>query len=212
MKLGIYGGTFGPVHLGHIRAAHAFLSACALDRLYILPTAVSPHKQMSAEDTPEDRLQMLKIAFSVPEYADDRIVISDYEQKRGGKSYTILTLEHFSAESADITMLCGTDMFLTLEKWYRGDDILRMAKICCLCRTEDAAARAEIEQKAEEYRKSYGTVIFLPDFSPIPISSTEIRQRIACGESTDGLLAPAVRDHIDRHGLYRGNAATDAQS
>ena len=95
-KIGIYGGTFGPVHLGHIRAAHAFLDACCLDRLYILPTAIPPHKAVSQADTPEERLQMLKLAFSEPEYADDRIIVSDYEQKRGGKSYTILTLEHFA--------------------------------------------------------------------------------------------------------------------
>ena len=203
MKLGIYGGTFGPVHLGHIRAAHAFLDACALDRLYILPTAIPPHKAASQADTPEDRLQMLKLAFSEPAYADERIVISDYEQTRGGKSYTVLTLEHFSNESQDITMLCGTDMFLTLERWYRGDDILRMAKICCLCRDDDPAAIRAIGEAAQHYRAAYGTTVYLPAFDPLVISSTEIRARIARSETTDGLLSPTVREYIDAHGLYR---------
>ena len=202
-KIGIYGGTFGPVHLGHIRAAHAFLDACCLDRLYILPTAIPPHKAVSQADTPEDRLQMLKLAFSEPEYADDRIIVSDYEQKRGGKSYTILTLEHFAEESDDITMLCGTDMFLTLERWYRGEDILRMAHICCLCRDDDPASMNEIEKTAAHYRDTYATTVILPPFSPLVISSTEIRARIAAGQSTNDVLPASVRGYIDEHGLYR---------
>ncbi len=203
MKLGIYGGTFGPVHLGHIRAAHAFLDAGRLDRLYILPTAIPPHKAASDKDTPANRLQMLKLAFSEQEYADDRIVVSDYEQKRGGKSYTILTLEHFAKESHDITMLCGTDMFLTLEKWYRGEDILRMADICCLCRDDNPSAMEEIRKTAARYRNAYGTEIILPPFSPLVISSTEIRARIAAGQPTDDVLPASVRRYIDTHGLYR---------
>ena len=203
MKLGIYGGTFGPVHLGHIRASHAFLDACALDRLYILPTAIPPHKAVSQADTPGDRLQMLKLAFSEPEYADDRIVISDYEQKRGGKSYTILTLEHFAMESDDITMLCGTDMFLTLERWYRGGDILRMADICCLYRDDDPVSREDILKTAEKYRDMYGTCVIVPSFSPLVISSTEIRARIAAGQPTEDVLPASVRRYIDGHNLYR---------
>ncbi|MBE6658450.1 MAG: nicotinate (nicotinamide) nucleotide adenylyltransferase [Ruminococcaceae bacterium] len=203
MKLGIFGGTFGPVHLGHIRAAHAFLNECALDRLYILPTAIPPHKAASAQDQPGDRLNMLHLAFSQPEYADDRITVSDYEQTRGGKSYTILTLEHFAKESDDITLLCGTDMFLTLERWYRGEDILRMADICCLYRDADPASALAVAEAAARYRAAYGTHVILPSYTPLVISSTEIRARIANQQSTEGLLPSAVRSYIDEHGLYR---------
>ena len=205
MKLGIYGGTFGPVHLGHIRAAHAFIEACRLDRLYILPTAIPPHKAASEQDTPQDRLQMLRLAFSEPQYADDRIVISDYEQTRGGKSYTILTLEHFINESGDLTMLCGTDMFLTLERWYRGEDILRMTDICCLCRDDDPVSEEKIRETADRYRAVYGTRVILPTFRPLVISSTEIRTRIAAGQSTDDVLPETVRGYIDTHRLYRNS-------
>lgn len=203
MKLGIYGGTFGPVHLGHIRAAHTFLKACALDRLYIIPTAIPPHKAASEADTPADRLQMLACAFSAPDYADDRIVISDYEQTRGGKSYTILTLEHFMKESDDLTLLCGTDMFLSLERWYRGTDILRTAKICCLCRDDDPSSRKAAADTAAHYRMTYGTHVILPSYTPFVISSTEVRARIAAGLPTDDVLPAAVRNYIDEHGLYR---------
>ena len=202
-KIGIYGGTFGPVHLGHIRAAHAFLDACNLDRLYILPTAIPPHKAASQTDTPEDRLQMLKLAFAEPEYADHRIIVSDYEQKRGGKSYTILTLEHFLQESCDVTLLCGTDMFLTLERWYRGEDILRMADICCLSRDDDPASDAAIDEVSLHYWETYGTNMYFPDFDPLIISSTEVRARIAAGQPTDDVLPISVRSYIDEHGLYR---------
>ena len=203
MKLGIYGGTFGPVHLGHIRAAHAFLDTCALDRLYILPTAIPPHKAASAQDTPEDRLHMLRLAFAEEAYHDPRIVVSDYEQTRGGKSYTILTLEHFSKESEDITMLCGTDMFLTLERWYRGEDILRKTRICCLCRDDDPTADTQIQQTAAHYRNAYGTDVILPPYSPLVISSTAVRARIAAGHPTNDVLPASVRRYIDEHHLYR---------
>ncbi|MBO5649849.1 MAG: nicotinate (nicotinamide) nucleotide adenylyltransferase [Clostridia bacterium] len=203
MRIGIYGGTFGPVHNGHLRAAMTFLQVCKPDRLYILPTAIPPHKAASALDTPSHRLEMLRLAFSEPEYADDRITVSDYEQTRGGKSYTVLTLEHFRTESDDVTLLCGTDMFLTLADWYRGGDILRMASVCCLCREGNAEERTRAVQKAEEYRARYNTRIHLPSFEPLPVSSTEIRRRIAAGEDTSGLMPACVRAYIDANGLYR---------
>ena len=100
-------------------------------------------------------------------------------------------------------MLCGTDMFLTLERWYRGEDILRMAAICCLCRDGDSDAAEAIAKTAAHYRNAYGTTVLLPSFEPLVISSTEIRARIAAGQSTDGLLSPSVRSYIDAHNLYR---------
>lgn len=202
-RIGIYGGTFDPVHMGHLHAAEVFLRTCSLDRLYILPTGITPHKQVRADDDPRDRLHMLEIAFSHPDYADPRIVVSDYEQKQTGKSYTILTLEHFREESGNLFLLCGTDMFLTLPKWYRGDEILQSTSIVCLERTDDPEQHTTVLAAAKQYREEYGTEVFLPPFSPIEISSTEIRRRIQANESTEGLLLPAVRAYIDDKNLYR---------
>ena len=200
MRIGIYGGTFSPPHAGHIRAAVQFLSVCDLDRLYILPTATPPHKEISPNDDPARRLAMCYLAFNG---IDDRIVVSDYEQKRGGKSYTILTLEHFRLMSPDLVLLCGTDMFLTLDTWFRGEDILRTTAVCCLLRTNDTGDAEAVRRRAAYYRETFGTECYLPAFSPIDISSTALREMIARGLPTDGLLTPAVRDYIDEHGLYK---------
>ena len=200
-RLGIYGGSFAPVHLGHIRAAKAFLEACALDVLYVIPAGIPPHKQPAKGDTPEDRLAMLKIAFSAPEIADERIHISDYELTRPGKSYTILTLEHFRAESSRIFLLCGTDMFLTLPRWFRGEEILSSTAVVCFAR--EAGEGAAIGEAAARYRRDYHAEIYLPPLEPFPMSSTEVRRAVAEGKPTDGMLPPDVRAYIDAHGLYR---------
>ncbi len=201
-KIGIYGGTFNPPHKGHIHAARTFLDACCLDRLYILPTAIPPHKQTMAGDNPAHRLAMTRLAFAD---IDARIVVSDYEQTRGGKSYTVLTLEHFRSLSDDLYLLCGTDMFLTLDKWYRGDEILSMAKICCLVR-EDAAAFAgaaqAVREKAAEYRARFGTEVLLPDYTPLPVSSTQLRDAIRAGGAADAYLTESVKRYIGEHKLY----------
>ncbi len=198
-NIGIYGGTFNPPHMGHIRAARAFLDACALDVLYILPTAVPPHKEAMAGDDPEKRLAMCRLAFAG---LDERTVVSDYEQTRGGKSYTVLTLEHFRAQSENLFLLCGTDMFLTLDTWFRGDDILRMANICCLAREDDPAASAKIAEKARSYRERFGTHIILPSFTPLPISSTAVRAMAKEGQPLDGVVSASVLAYMKEHKLY----------
>ncbi len=185
--------------MGHIRAARAFLDTYAPDILYILPTAVPPHKSVAADENPVNRLEMSRLAF---ENLDPRISVSDYEQTRGGKSYTILTLEHFRETADDICLLCGTDMFLTLDTWFRGEDILRMAKICCLLREDDPTAADRIRQKADFYRAAFGTEIIFPQFTPLPISSTVLRDMVKNGQSTQGYVTDPVRIYIDEHKLY----------
>ncbi len=209
--IGIYGGTFNPVHMGHMAAAYAFFDQCGLSRLYVLPTATSPHKAMQTDDDPAARLAMLRIAFAHMGDREGGIAVSDYEQKKGGKSYTYDTLAHFREESENLYLLCGTDMFLTLARWYRGPDILRTTTIVCFRRgeeTHDAHAEASaIREMAQTYREAYGTRVLLPAFTPIPVSSTEVRDRISRGLPTEGLLPPGVGDYIRARGLYcTGNA------
>ena len=96
-RLGIYGGSFSPIHSGHVRAACAFLEAMDLDRLLIMPTAQSPHKPKDPWASADDRLTMCRLAFEdIPAYHDGRLQVSDFEVKREGKSYTVYALEHFS--------------------------------------------------------------------------------------------------------------------
>ena len=113
-RLGIYGGTFNPIHIGHIRACRAFYDEMKLDELILIPTAVSPFKSEKTDNEPSERLKMVKAAF---EKDDRNINVSDYEIEKGGKSYTYLTLEHFSSPDTEIYFLMGTDMLLSLGEW-----------------------------------------------------------------------------------------------
>ena len=132
-RIGIYGGSFSPPHNGHLSAARLLLEEAGVDRLFILPAGVPPHKTLDPDESPEHRLAMTRLAFAdLP-----RTEVSDWEMTRSGKSYTVLTLEHFSAPDRQLVLLVGTDMFLTLDRWYRAEDIFALAEIVCVRRELD---------------------------------------------------------------------------
>ena len=129
MKTGIFGGTFDPVHNGHVRAASEFLRQASLDRLYIIPDRIPPHKSIGAGDDPAMRLMMTRLAFSASPEFSGRAVVSDMEVKSEGKSYTYLTLKRFvDMGFSGLYLYCGTDMLLTFDEWYRFEDILPCAR------------------------------------------------------------------------------------
>ena len=202
-KLGIYGGTFSPIHSGHVRAAYAFLDGIGLDRLLIVPTAIPPHKaQIDGADT-ADRFEMARLAFCDDEpYKSGRLEISDYEIKRDGKSYTVYTLEHYTSPERELYMLVGTDMFLTLDRWYRAEDIFKLAEITLMRRETDIENAAAIAKKSREYREKYGARLHFIAEPPIVVSSTELRRRLTERSSTDGLIPKSVAKYITDNNLY----------
>jgi len=200
MKLGIYGGTFSPIHTGHVRAAGAFLDAMALDRLLVIPTAVPPHKAEVAGADAAARLTMARLAFAD---SDARLAVSDYEISREGKSYTVYTLEHFTAPDTTLYLLVGTDMFLTLAKWFRAEDIFRLADIVLMRRETDAGLTGLLSETAADYRARFGARIHEIDEPPLVISSTELRERLRAGLPTGGMLPDAVAEYIAKNNLYR---------
>jgi nicotinate-nucleotide adenylyltransferase len=107
IRLGIYGGTFSPPHLGHVSAARSFVRGADLDKLIIMPDFTPPHKLDFGNATAEDRLEMCRIAFADVPCTE----VSDFEILRGGKSYTYVTLEAFAKENVDLFFLCGTEAF-----------------------------------------------------------------------------------------------------
>ena len=111
LRVGIYGGTFAPIHNGHVAAAKAFMEQMKLDYLFIIPTYLPPHKQIDRSDDPTFRLKMCELAFE----GVDGVVISDVEIRRGGKSYTYDTLKELSREGTRLFLMCGTDMVLTFD-------------------------------------------------------------------------------------------------
>ena len=202
MKIGIYGGTFSPVHRGHVSAALAFLREEELDKLYIVPAGIPPHKDIYPEDSSEYRCRMLEIAFSaLPEYGK-KLFISDYEINRSGKSYTYNTLLHYREESENLCLLCGTDMFLTLDSWYRAEDIFSMADIICVRRENDSAKYDEILKKREEYVRDFQAVIRILELEPFEISSHTVRDLIISGENAKKYLPDGVYEYIKEKKLY----------
>lgn len=199
MKLGIYGGTFSPVHLGHVKAAYAFLDAMQLDRLYVMPTAEPPHKAEVEGASAAHRLEMLRLAFAG---SDERLEVSDYEIRRAGKSYTVITLEHFAAPDTQLFLLVGTDMFLTLDRWRRAEDIFRLTDIVLMRRETDAENEGLIREKLAEYREKFDARLHEIPTMPLVISSTELRHRLKNGQSTAGLIPESVAAYIAENNLY----------
>ncbi len=203
-RVGIFGGTFSPPHLGHVRAASSFLAAVNPPdtapedrlRLFIMPTFVPPHKTVDAEVSPEVRLEMCRAAFG--DLPDTEV--SDYEISRGGVSYTILTLEHFAAPGREIWLLCGGDMFLTLDRWARAEEIFSLARIAAHGR--GIAEISVLYDKKREYEERFGKPILLLPDAPLRVSSTKIRAMAAAGEDFGDLVPPGVAEIIRRDGLY----------
>ena len=198
-RLGIYGGTFSPPHLGHLRAAESFISGAELDRLLIMPDGTPPHKTEYGNATAEDRLNMCRIAFS----SLPKTEISDFEMLRGGKSYTYLTLEAFSSPDTDLYFLCGTDMFLTLGNWRCPEIIFNLATICFVRREDDRANDALIEEKISEYRERFSARILEISHSAFEVSSSELRTEIRNDTKVSAALDDGVSEYIRERGLYK---------
>lgn len=198
-KIGIFGGTFNPPHIGHVRAAESFRRALALDELLIIPDFLPPHKSLSGNASAEDRLNMCRLAFS----HIDGAVISDMEIKRGGKSYTALTLNELSSPGCELYFLCGTDMFLTLEEWYHPEEIFKLSHICVVQRTENPKTASDIENHRNIYIKKYGAKIHLIDSHILEISSSELRDKLANEDSAEKYIPKSVIEYITKKGLYK---------
>ena len=131
-RIGIYGGTFNPPHVGHIRAAEQALHALKLDRLLLIPDRIAPHKTLpEGSPTPEQRLQMLRLSVE-----DQHLEVSDLELRRSGVSYTWLTVEELRSAYPDarLYLLMGTDMFLSFLSWREPERILKNTTLAVLCR------------------------------------------------------------------------------
>jgi len=203
MKIGIYGGTFNPPHLGHLVAAKTAVEVLGLDKLLLIPAAIPPHKTLP-ECTPsaEHRLAMTQImgdAMLMPKVVE----VSDLELKREGKSYTAHTLEELHAQypGAELWLLMGTDMFLSLQNWYQPEKVLELANICAFGRTERDGEELFAPQRKflQEKYNARITTITLPGL--VDISSTRMREMLERGEGREYLL-PAVYGHILMNGLY----------
>ena len=203
VKLGIYGGTFNPPHLGHLAAAQFALDAMELDELRFIPAATPPHKPLP-QGSPSARQRLAMVELAADGLLEPgRVSVSDMELDRPGKSYTADTLEqiHRQSPQAQLWFLMGTDMFLSLQHWKEPEVITRLAGICAFARTQSDSGEL-LRIQADYLRKTYGAqvqVIELPHI--VNVSSTQLRELLGQGKGSE-YLPPAVYGYIIRHRLY----------
>ena len=203
MKIGIYGGSFNPPHLGHLAAARAAAPVLGLDKLVFVPAGVPPHKDLApGSPTRAQRLEMTRIAADqllMPEVAG----VWDTELHREGKSYTADTLEEAVRRwpGDELWLLMGTDMFLTLHHWMEPEKILALAGVCAFGRTEQDGEEVFAPQR-DYLSRTYGAkiaTISIPDL--VDVSSTRLRELLHQGKGRD-FLPEAVYGYILREKLY----------
>ena len=201
MKTGIYGGSFNPIHKGHLTAAMSAARQLGLDRLFLIPASVPPHKVLSADSaTPQQRLEMTVLATAE---MDCPVEVLDLELKRTGKSYTSDTLRELKERypEDELWLLMGTDMFLSFHTWHEPDVILSLASLAAFSRTEEGEDEAFAAQEKFLEETFGANVVTLENPDVIEVSSTQVRAALPAGDGEEYLTA-AVYGYILRHGLY----------
>ena len=194
-RIGVFGGAFDPPHLAHVALVRSAIDALQLDEVRVLPTGQPWHRLGSLTDA-SHRLAMTRLAFAgVPQ-----VVVDDREIRRAGPSYTVDTLTEMAREQpAQWYLLIGDDQRRSLPAWHRIDEIARLAIICAAARDLQVAAWHTGEPDA--------TTVPGPQIQPLPmplmpISATDIRERLSRQTGVDGLVSPAVERYIHEHHLY----------
>ena len=199
-RIGIYGGSFNPPHMGHIQAAKCAADTLNLDKLLMIPARVAPHKQL-AEGSPEpaQRLEMTRIA--IESVGDPRLQVSDLELNRDGVSYTWQTIREVRKmyPEAELFLLMGTDMFLSFQNWKKPEQITREAALGVFYRG-DKEERERIEEQKQKL-EDHGAKVVLVDNPVIAISSTQLR-RMLVFQCAEPFLPAGVGDYIRNAGLY----------
>jgi len=166
-----------------------------LDKVLVIPTYIAPHKQASATASAEHRLAMTKLAFKDLDY----VTVSDYEISRKDVSFTANTLTHFAAEG-ELFFLCGSDMFLSMDSWYRPDIIFEKATVVLVSR--DSGLDQDCLAKKEEYEKRFSASVTVIPNRVRKLSSSEIRLAISRSEDLSDMIPPAVNAYLKAWHLY----------
>ena len=197
-KTGIMGGTFDPIHLGHLGVASAALEEGGLEEIIFMPAYIQPFKQDRYVADPSDRLNMLNISCMY----EDRFKVSTWEIEQETVSYTYDTVMHILSEEKieSISFIMGSDSFLQIEKWYKGKDLLKVCSfIVGLRETND---RKAVKEYALRLNGEYGSEITLLEKNMLPISSSMIREMVINNKPITGLVSPLVEEYIYSHELY----------
>jgi nicotinate-nucleotide adenylyltransferase len=221
MHIGLFGGTYNPVHIGHLRAALEVKEGFELDQVILIPAALPPHKMPGEVADAADRLHMLNLALE----NTPGLSVSDVELKRSGPSYTIDTVAHFKHALPDqsrIYLIMGMDAFLEIDTWKSYDELLLQIPLIIINRPKSGSTAEDsgwkilqkflaskisgdyvFSESSRCYRARNKQPIYIGEVTSLDISSTRIRNRINRGRSIEFLVPPKVTDFINTKGLYR---------
>lgn len=216
-RVGLLGGTFDPVHLGHLRIAEEAFEELSLDRVILIPAADPPHKEGKAIAPFVDRWEMLRIAIE----GNPRFELSDVERRIPGKSFTVVTLKRLREEmprDTDFFLLVGLDAFFELHTWWHFRELFSLATIVVLHRPgfepglvgSFLASRVSLEYREDPAAQSFRHPVHFPVRSllitPLEISSTHLRRLVAANRSIRYLVLPEVMRYIAAKNLYKSGS------
>lgn len=196
MKIAIYGGAFNPVHNEHVNIVLAAKAQLGLDKIIVVPTAVSPHKKGCMTARGKDRLQTCRLAFE----GVTGVEVSDYELKRGGVSYSYITCRHFRKlyKDDELYFIIGADMLKSFSLWREPEEILKCATLA-VCAREDGD---ELAKLIKNFQRTFKRETVNFGYVGKNVSSTRVRALAALGEDTGRFVPEKVRLYIKKQGLY----------
>lgn len=213
MHIAIMGGTFNPIHFGHLRIAEEVREAFGLDRVLFIPTFQPPHKDNGSLIPPEHRLEMVKLAIRDNPFFET----SDIEIKRGGRSYSVITLRalHEMHPNTEFSFIVGTDSFNDITTWCEYEELFKLTSFIVIPRPGypvkkiaevlpvELARKFWYDEKKIVYANDYGTFVAYRETTLFDISASKIREMIKQGRSTLYILPKEVADYIRKNNLYR---------
>jgi len=216
MKIGLFGGTFDPIHWGHLRNAEEVREAFSLDRLLFIPAGIPPHKRLRPTPPARNRVAMVRLAIA----KNPGFILSTVELSRRGKSYSIDTVRHFvkSRRPGDsLYFILGLDAFLDIGSWKDFEELFSLSHFIVTSRPGSknslSLARMPVavrklfcyDRREKFYRHKSGTKLHFFKLTDIAISASDIRRRVKEGKSIRYLVPLEVESYIRKRGLYRGH-------
>jgi nicotinate-nucleotide adenylyltransferase len=211
MRIALFGGSFNPIHFGHLRAAEEDREVMGFDLVYFVPAASPPHKPLVGLAPAEHRLQMVRLATKGNRY----FMVSDAEVRRGGSSFTIDTVRYFRGTMRahpELYLIMGGDQFAELDTWKEAEELTSLCNIVVHTRLEGKLGENEVPvamldhfgyvKGDNAYGRQDGHTLHFVNTTFFPISASLIRQKLAMGESIRYLVPSDVADYIERHAPY----------
>ncbi|WAC08190.1 MAG: nicotinate-nucleotide adenylyltransferase [Thermodesulfobacteriota bacterium] len=212
-RIGLFGGTFNPIHVGHLRAAEEIHEFFHLDKIIFIPARIPPHKTEKAIIAPDHRLNMVKLAIQ----DNPRFEVSNFEIQRDSKSYSIITIEHFQKKlglNTSLFFLMGMDAFLEINTWKDFSQLFSLTNFIIMSRpgyhkkasadlfSIDGNKNFAYNPEGNYYTHSTGHKLFFQEITLLDFSSRAIRSRLKGKRSIRYLVPPVIENYIKKHGLY----------